>query len=77
MIKIIIILLSIGLLFIMINLNIYKQNCVSKTIIYRYIPKSFNELQDNPVYVSDIFKNMFGYKIPNIYSVGDIEISKK
>jgi len=28
-------------------------------VIYKYIPRSFDEEQENPAYVSDIFRTMF------------------
>lgn len=42
-------------------IGIMKNNmqCPTAQVIYRYIPKSFEEEQDEPVYVSDIFKSMF------------------
>ena len=50
--------LYIGILFIVIGY--VKQSNKTKTIIeYRYIPKTFEEEQENPTKVGQIFKNMF------------------
>jgi len=46
-------------------------------IIYRYIPRSFIEEQEEPVYVGDIFKAMFANQTPWIYSVQRADIHKK
>ena len=36
-----------------------NKQCPPEKIIYKYIPKTFDQEQDNPEYVSDIFKSMF------------------
>lgn len=53
------ILLFVGILLITIDLVKFSQNCKDEKIIYRYIPRSFNEHYDNPVAVTDIFQKMF------------------
>ena len=47
-----------GILLITIGIMNNKQ-CPPEKIIYKYIPKTFDQEQDNPEYVSDIFKSMF------------------
>ncbi len=57
-----------GLFFIV--LNSLKQNvCPEQQIIYKYIPRTFEEEQEEPVYPSDIFKTMFTQQSPWIRSV--------
>ena len=38
--------------------------CPPKEIIYKYIPRTFKEEQDNPVPISDMFDSMFKNKSP-------------
>jgi hypothetical protein len=54
-----IILLFVGIIFIVIAVTNTQQQCPQQKIIYRYVPRTFDEEQDEPVYVSDIFKVMF------------------
>lgn len=67
----------IGIIFIVINIVKDGFKCKETQIIYRYIPRSFDEEQEDPVYVSDIFKSLWSHKSPWIYSVADIEINKE
>ena len=48
-----------GILLITIGIMLNNNKCPPEKIIYRYIPRTFDEEQDEPVYVSDIFKGMF------------------
>ena len=64
-------------MFITINIVRDNQKCKKEQIIYRYIPRTFDEEQEDPVYVSDIYKNMFEHQTPWIYNVADIEIHKE
>lgn len=60
----------IGFILILINLFFNQSNsCPPREIIYRYIPKTFEDEQNEPVYPSDIFKNMFTQQSPWIRSV--------
>jgi hypothetical protein len=47
--------IMIGIFCILFNYIINNQT----RVIYKYIPRSFDEEQENPVYASDIFKTMF------------------
>lgn len=67
----------IGILFMTINIVKNESKCENKQIIYRYIPRTFEEDQEDPVYVSDIYVNMFNNQSPWIYNVADIEIKKQ
>jgi hypothetical protein len=42
--------------------------------IYRYIPRTFEEEQLEPVWVTDIFKTMFTQQSPWVKSVYDIDV---
>lgn len=58
-----------GILLIAINLTKNDQQCNSQQIVYKYIPRTFNEEQNEPVYVSDIFKTMFEQPSPWMASI--------
>lgn len=75
--NIILIFIFIGLLLIITNL--YKQNnvCPDQQIIYKYIPRTFEEENDEPVYPSDIFKTMFTQQSPWVRSVQGSDAKKK
>lgn len=38
--------------------------CPKPIIEYRFIPKTFNDEQNDPIYVSEIFRNMFNEQSP-------------
>ena len=72
----------VGISLIIIQLFKEQVNGNSEKIIYRYIPRSFNEQYDNPVPVSEIFTKMFSNPSPwmsglNTYDEkGSAEINK-
>jgi hypothetical protein len=47
------------------------------TIIYRFIPKTFEEEQMYPVYPSDIFETMFSQPSPWIMSIREYDRRKQ
>jgi len=51
--------LIIGIIFISIELVKMYYTCPPKEIVYKYIPRTFEEEQEQPVFPSDIFKKMF------------------
>ncbi len=71
------ILVFIGILFITINIVKTEQIYPKQQIIYRYIPRTFDEEQEDPAYVSDIFKVMFSQQSPWVYSVSNIDRRKQ
>ena len=46
-----------------------QNNCPQQQIIYKYIPRTFEEEQNEPVYPSDIFKTMFTQQSPWVRSI--------
>jgi hypothetical protein len=73
------IIIFVGILMIAINLtqNLYNtKNCPKNKTIYKYIPRSFKEEQENPAYVSDIFKTMFTEDSVWVRSINDIDKRK-
>lgn len=65
-----------GILLVMVGIIENNYKCQPQ-IIYRYIPRSFIEEQNEPVYPEDIFKVMFTSQSPFIYSVQRSNIHKK
>jgi hypothetical protein len=59
-----------------ITISLIKQKKTQKKVIYRYIPRTLEEEQEEPVYASDIFKAINSTKTAWIYSVADINIPK-
>jgi hypothetical protein len=61
-------LLIIGI--ILITTSLTKESCGRNKgkIIYRYIPKTFEDDQNEPVYVTDIFKTLFSS--PGVWEQG-------
>jgi len=73
---IIFVLLIIGFIFIVIGIIRNQQMCTREKIIYRYIPRTFDEEQNEPVYASDVFRTMFSQSSPWIISVNEIDNKK-
>lgn len=63
------IIMFIGILFIVLNSIEQQNSCPQQQVIYKYIPRTFEEEQEEPVYPSDIFKTMFTQQSPWIRSV--------
>lgn len=56
---VLIIFLIFGIILVIIELVRVDTECPRQKLIYRYIPRSFEEEQDEPVWPSQIFKAMF------------------
>jgi hypothetical protein len=70
-------LLLIGVIMIIIESVRTHTKCPREKIIYRYIPRSFEEEQEEPVYVSDIFKTMFTQASPWAADTNDVDTRKR
>lgn len=66
-----------GIILITINIVKHENKCPKKKIEYRYIPKTFEDEQLEPVYVSDIFKTMFSQQSPWIFSIQNMDRNKQ
>lgn len=66
-----------GIIFIVINITVVKKECPKPQIIYRYVPRTFEEEQNEPVLISDIFKTMFTQQSPWIGNMNDLDTRKK
>ena len=58
------ILLFIGILLTSIGYVKSENSCPAPIIEYRYIPRTFQEEQDNPTKVTEIFETMFDNQSP-------------
>jgi len=74
---ILILLFFIGTIFMVIELVKISYICPKQSIIYRYIPRSFEEEQNEPVFVTDIFQSMFTDASPWIGNVNDLDTRKR
>ena len=74
--SIIVLLIFVGILCISIGVVKNQQECPSAQTIYKYIPRTFDEEQDEPVYVSDIYATMFSQQSPWIKSVTDVDFRR-
>lgn len=74
--NILILFIFIGILCMAIALTKNEANCPEQKVIYRYIPRTFDEEQEEPVYVSDIFNKMFSQPSPWVGSVNEIDTEK-
>jgi hypothetical protein len=72
---ILLILLMVGIVLIAIAIAGNQQLCPTQKIIYKYVPRTFDEEQDEPVYASDIFKTMFTQ--PSAWNSGLVDYDKR
>ena len=80
MIKVLIlIILFIGTILIAIDVTRVSAGLTNKDprVIYRYIPRTFEEEQEDPVPVSDIFETMFSQPSPQVGSIRTYDIGKQ
>ena len=74
---ILITILVVGIILIVIELVRVEQKCPTQQIIYRYIPRTFEEEQAEPVAVTDIFRAMFTAPDTWIGTVNDTDTRKR
>lgn len=74
---ILLIFMFIGILLIAINISRNETVCPKERVIYRYIPRTFEDEQNEPVYPSDIFKTMFTQPSPWVGSVNDVDTRQR
>ncbi len=55
----VIVLMVVGITFVINGYLKQNMDCGTPKIVYKYIPRSFAEEQDNPVKPSDLFSKMF------------------
>lgn len=78
----------VGIVAIIIGYINQLQTCPPPRVEYRYIPRSFEDEQNDPVKVTKLFRNMFeepsvwmagtrmGYIKPNIFKINRFNISQ-
>lgn len=66
-----------GIWLITISITRNEVECPKEKVIYKYVPRTFEEEQNEPVYVSDIFEAMFSQPSPWIGSINDIDTRKR
>ena len=66
----------VALIFIIIDLVRTYYKCPPNRTIYRFIPRTFKEEQENPVPLDDLFKTMFEQPSPWVHTF-DIHKSKR
>ena len=65
----------VGLLLVLVAVVRAYTKCEPPTTVYRYVPRTFIEEQENPVPLDDIFYEMFNNPTPWVASV-DVERKK-
>ncbi len=66
--KVLVLLIIIGVVLLIVEISKSTVKCNKESVIYRYIPRTFKEEQDEPVFVTDIFKTMFSQ--PGVWEAG-------
>jgi hypothetical protein len=74
--KLIIFLIFLGCICITIGITRNTNTCPPEKTIYRYVPRTFEEEQNEPVYVSDIFKQLFTQDSPWVRSANSYDERK-
>lgn len=59
----------VGIILVVIGLTKSSNQCPAPQVVYRYVPRTFTEDQENPVPLDDIFYNMFNNPTPWVSSV--------
>lgn len=69
----------IGILMVIIDVTRIKAGLIKQEpkIIYRYIPRTFEEEQLDPVYATDIFETMFSQPSPWVGAVRTYDVRKQ
>jgi hypothetical protein len=62
--------------FVAVNLTQLRSKPPETQIVYKYIPKTFDEIQQEQPFVSDLFKTMFTEQTPWVNSVMDYDRRK-
>ena len=77
---ILLVIIFIGILFVVIEVARVQSglnNDQETKIEYRYIPRTFEEEQSDPVYASEIFETMFSQPSPWILSIRETDVKKQ
>lgn len=66
-----------GIILIVIEVTRVDRECPKQKIIYRYVPRTFNEEQNEPVYPSQIFQSMFTQPTAWIRGIYDYDLRRR
>lgn len=72
-----ILLLFIGIMLIIVEIINTEKKCPPERVIYRYIPRTFEEEQNEPALVTDIFSTMFNQPDTWTRGIADIDARKQ
>lgn len=75
--EILIFLLFMGILFIVVDIVKATFKCKEQKVVYRFLPKTYEEEWESPVSVTDIFDTMFSQPSPWIGSIGTYRRKKQ
>lgn len=75
--NILVLFIFIGIIFVIIDLVKTERVCPQNKIIYRFIPRTFDEEAEAPAFVTDIFKTMFSQPSPWINNVDNMLLRKR
>ena len=67
----------ISIIFIVIGLTNSNKQCPKEKIIYKYLPRTFEDEQNSPVYVSDIFKTLFSRPDVWVATINEMDDRKR
>lgn len=70
---IIMVLILIGIIYITIDITRNTFQCRQEKVIYKYIPRTFEDEQVSPVNVSDVFQTMFSQASPWVANITDTQ----
>lgn len=75
--NLLLLLLLVGIILVIVELVRSQKTETVEKIIYRYIPRTFDEEQNEPVYPSDIFNAMFTQPSTWIGETTDLDTRKR
>lgn len=73
---VLILLLLCGIMLIIYEFAKSDRTCPRQKVIYRYIPRTFEEEQNEPVYVSEIFQSLFSSPTEFVRGIGSYNYRK-
>lgn len=75
----IVLLLFVGILFVVIDMVKIDAGLTKREpkVVYKYIPRTFEEEQEDPIPVSDIFETMFSQPSPWVSSISTYDVRKQ
>lgn len=74
--KILLMIIFIGILLLTIGFTLQFQKCPEQKTIYKYMPRTFEMEQNDPVYASDIFKKMFSNSDVWVATINEFDTKK-